>query len=61
MKNSHSQRFAVSAIFKSAASVTLVHAYDDILSTVSRTAGEVALLLGCGVSAEQATVLDTDS
>ena len=45
---------------KSAATVTLLHAYDDILSTVSCTAGEIALLLSAECSAEQAPVLDTD-
>ena len=49
---------------KSAATVTLVHAYDGILiriiSTVSRTAGEVALLLCAECSAEQAPILVTD-
>ena len=45
---------------KSAATVTLVHAYDDILSTVSRTAGQVALLLCANCPAEQALILDTD-
>ena len=45
---------------KSAATVILVHAYDDIVSTVSRTAGEIALLLCAECSAEQAPVLDTD-
>ena len=45
---------------KSAATVTLVHAYDGVLSTVSRTAGQVALLLCAECSAEQAPVLDTD-
>ena len=45
---------------KSAATVTPVHAYDGILSTVSRTAGQVALLLCAECSAEQAPVLDTD-
>ena len=45
---------------KSAATVTLVHAYDGILSTVSRTAGQVALLLCAECSAEQAPVLYTD-
>ena len=44
---------------KSAATITLVHAYDGILSIVSRTAGEVALLLCAECSAEQAPVLDT--
>ena len=45
---------------KSAAKITLVHAYDVFSSTVSRTAGEVALLLCAECSAEQAPVLDTD-
>ena len=45
---------------KSTATVTQVHAYDGILSIVSRTAGEVALLLCAECSAEQAPVLDTD-
>ena len=45
---------------KSAATVTEVHAYDGILGTVSRTVGEVALLLCAHCSAEQAPVLDTD-
>ena len=45
---------------KSAAAVTLVLAYDGILSIVSRTAGEVASPLCAECSAEQAPVLDTD-
>ena len=47
---------------KSAATVTLVHAhaYDGILRTVSRTAGQVALLLCAECSAEQALILETD-
>ena len=44
----------------SAATVTLVHAYNDILSTISRTAGDIALLLCAECSAEQAPILGTD-
>ena len=42
------------------ATVTLVHAYDGMLSNVSRTVGQIALLLHAECSAEQAPVLDTD-
>ena len=43
-----------------AATVTLVHAYNDILGVVNRTAGEHVLLLRVECFAEQAPVLNTD-
>ena len=61
-KYSHSQRSAVSAIVKSVkicATVTLMHAHDEMPNVVSRTAGQVALLLCVECSAEQAPVLST--
>ena len=45
---------------KLAATVTLVHAYDGVLGTVSRTAGQIVSLLRAECSAEQAPFLDTD-
>ena len=39
---------------KPAATVTLMHAYDGILGIVSRTAGQMVLLLRAECSAEQA-------
>ena len=45
---------------KPAATITLVRAYDGNLGIVSRTAGQIMLLLRAEGSAEQAPVLETD-
>ena len=55
-KHSHGQRSAVSVSSKTAPRVTLVHAYNGMLSIVSRKARQAAVLLWAECSAEQALV-----